>query len=96
MDSRFAGVAKPPPSLALISRYYKFSRCTKFIELPGLPLTVANLAQPRPFSSSHVNQILGNLIEAGLIYKNRHGRYSLAVPLLGDFIQRNRRSPRSS
>jgi len=28
------------------------------------------------------------LAEAGLVYKNRHGKYSLAVPLLGQFIQR--------
>jgi len=28
------------------------------------------------------------LAEAGLVYKNRHGKYSLTVPLLGQFIQR--------
>jgi DNA-binding IclR family transcriptional regulator len=28
------------------------------------------------------------LAEVGLVYKNRHGKYSLAVPLLGEFIQR--------
>ncbi len=43
---------------------------------------------PKPFSPSHVNQILGKLAENGLVYKNRHGRYSFAVPLLGDFIRR--------
>lgn len=43
---------------------------------------------PKPFSASHVNQILGKLAETGLVYKNRHGRYSFAVPLLGDFIRR--------
>lgn len=42
----------------------------------------------KPFSASHVNQMFGSLIEAGLIYKNRHGKYSFAVPLLGQFIQR--------
>jgi hypothetical protein len=41
-----------------------------------------------PFSSSHVNQMLVTLIENGLIYKNRHGRYSFAVPLLEQFIMR--------
>lgn len=45
-------------------------------------------APSKPFSSSHVNQMLGSLIEAGLVYKNRHGRYSFAVPLLGHFIRR--------
>jgi hypothetical protein len=42
----------------------------------------------KPFTSSHVNQMLQNLIEAGLIFKNRFGKYSLAVPLLSKFIQR--------
>ncbi len=42
----------------------------------------------KPFSNSHVNQMLASLSEAGLIYKNRHGKYSLAVPLLADFVKR--------
>ena len=42
----------------------------------------------KPFSSSHVNQLLSKLQEAGLIYKNRFGKYSFAVPLLGQFIKR--------
>jgi len=42
----------------------------------------------KPFSPSHANQMLATLSEAGLIYKNRHGKYSFAVPLLGDFIRR--------
>lgn len=42
----------------------------------------------RPFSASHVNQMLVVLGEAGLIYKNRHGRYSFAVPLFDRFILR--------
>src|SRR6266404_6149267 len=37
----------------------------------------------RPFSASHVSQMLAALSDAGLVYKNRHGRYSFAVPLLG-------------
>jgi hypothetical protein len=41
-----------------------------------------------PFSPSHVNQMLATLTSSGLIYKNRHGRYAFAVPLLGQFIQR--------
>jgi hypothetical protein len=32
--------------------------------------------------------MLSSLSEAGLVYKNRHGKYSLAVPLLGQFIIR--------
>lgn len=46
----------------------------------------------KPFKSSHVNQMLSQLADAGLIYKNRHGKYSFAVPLLGDFIQRQMQS----
>lgn len=41
-----------------------------------------------PFSSSHVNQMLSALANRGLVYKNRHGKYSFAVPLLGQFILR--------
>ncbi len=42
----------------------------------------------RSFSSSHVNQMLVSLTEHGLIYKNRYGKYSFAVPLMGQFIRR--------
>lgn len=42
----------------------------------------------KPFGSSHVNQMLSTLSEAGLIYKNRWGRYSFAVPLFDRFILR--------
>lgn len=45
-------------------------------------------ALQKSFTPSHVNQILSALIKSGLIYKNRHGKYSFAVPLLGQFIQR--------
>ena len=42
----------------------------------------------KPFSSSYVNQMLVVLSQAGLVYKNRHGKYSFAVPLFADFIGR--------
>lgn len=42
----------------------------------------------KPFTASHVNQMLVSLSDNGLIYKNRYGRYSLAVPLLAQFIKR--------
>lgn len=44
----------------------------------------------KPFSASHVNQILAKLADSGLVYKNRHGRYCFALPLLGDFIRRQK------
>lgn len=42
----------------------------------------------KPFTSSHVNQMLSTLGGAGLIYKNRFGKYSFAVPLFDRFILR--------
>lgn len=42
----------------------------------------------KPFSPSHVNQMLAALGNAGLVYKNRHGKYSFAVPLMSRFILR--------
>jgi hypothetical protein len=43
----------------------------------------------KPFSSSHVGQMLSTLNQAGLVYKNRYGKYSFAVPMFGDFIRRH-------
>jgi hypothetical protein len=42
----------------------------------------------KPFTPSHISQMLVSLCNAGLVYKNRHGKYSFAVPLLGRFILR--------
>ena len=42
----------------------------------------------KPFSNSHTNQMLAALSKQGLVFKNRHGKYSFAVPLLGSYIQR--------
>jgi hypothetical protein len=47
----------------------------------------------KTFSPSHANQMLASLAEGGMIYKNRLGRYSFAVPLLGRFILRNYNAP---
>lgn len=43
---------------------------------------------PKGFGNSHANQILSTLTNQGLVYKNRHGRYSFAVPLMASFIRR--------
>ncbi len=45
-------------------------------------------ASGKPFSPSHVNQMLGALMDQGLVFKNRHGKYSFAVPMLANFIRR--------
>ncbi len=48
----------------------------------------ANKRGLRAFSSSHINQMLASLSDAGLVYKNRYGKYSFAVPMLASFIKR--------
>ena len=42
----------------------------------------------KSFSGSQVGQMLKKLSEQGLVYKNRHGKYAFAVPLLDRFIRR--------
>jgi AAA+ ATPase superfamily predicted ATPase len=49
---------------------------------------VSKKEMEKPFSNSHVSQLLNSLIEAGLVYRNRYGKYAFAVPLLGQFIRR--------
>jgi hypothetical protein len=48
----------------------------------------ARTSQKKPFSPSHVNQMLATLTTSGLVYKNRHGKYSFAVPMFGKFVLR--------
>ncbi len=56
--------------------------------------TVQEIAQiskeisAKPFSNSHINQMLSTLAGSGLVYKDRRGKYCFAVPLLGQFIKR--------
>jgi len=49
--------------------------------------------QIKPFLRNDVSQMLPRLIEKGLLYKNRYGKYSFAVPLLGRFVNRKYDSP---
>ena len=51
-------------------------------------IVVASTIANDNFSNSHVSQMLATLSNAGLIYKNRHGKYSFAVPLMAGFIKR--------
>jgi hypothetical protein len=51
-------------------------------------VTASRAGGLKPFGSSHVTQMLAGLGAAGLVYKNRYGRYSFAVPLMGAFIRR--------
>jgi transposase-like protein len=48
----------------------------------------SNLILSKPFGRSHINQMLASLITSGLVYKDRHGKYLFAVPLMSDFIKR--------
>lgn len=65
-----------------------------FLALSDPEFTIQQLAAKtrevlkKPFSSSHINQMLTALAERSLVYKNRHGKYSFAVPLMEGFIQR--------
>ena len=65
------------------------------LDISGDEFTVAEIVERsralgggKPFSSSSVNQMLAALAGSGLVYKNRHGRYSFAVPLFGQFVLR--------
>jgi hypothetical protein len=51
-------------------------------------VTLSRKISAKAFSSSHVSQMFATLCDAGLIYKNRHGKYSFAVPLLDQYILR--------
>jgi hypothetical protein len=51
-------------------------------------LTKSEEVLERSFGRSQINQMLVSLITAGLIYKDRHGKYLFAVPLMADFISR--------
>lgn len=44
----------------------------------------------KPFSNSLVNQMLATLADRGLIFRNRHGKYSFAVPLFDKYILRQK------
>lgn len=41
------------------------------------------------FSSSHVNQMLGTLFTKGIVFKTRHGKYVLSIPLFAQYIRRH-------
>ena len=47
----------------------------------------------KPFTAGDVSQILPRLMDKGLIYKNRIGKYCFAVPLFSGFIRRRLRAP---
>lgn len=42
----------------------------------------------KPFRANDISQMLPRLIEAGLVYRDRHGKYLFAVPLFGAYVRR--------
>jgi type II secretory pathway predicted ATPase ExeA len=72
----------------LLAIVAKLPNCDGEFTVQEIIESPANTEQEKPFTSSHANQMLSSLADAGLIYKNRHGKYSFAVPLLGKFISR--------
>ena len=71
----------------LLAVVAQLSRCDDEFTV-GQVVEQSQASPTKPFSPSHVTQLLGKLAQNGLVYKNRHGRYSFAVPLLGEFIKR--------
>ena len=58
-------------------------------EFTGMEVSNKSKELPiKPFSPSHVIQMLNTLSDRGLVFRNRFGKYSLAVPLLSNFIRR--------
>lgn len=49
---------------------------------------ISQTVSSKPFSSSNILQMFNTLIDTGLIFRNRHGKYSFAVPMLSNFIKR--------
>ena len=64
------------------------------LDSPEREFTVQEIVQSskrlpvKGFSPSHASQILAALIDAGVVYRNRHGKYSFAVPLIAESIRR--------
>jgi hypothetical protein len=69
------------------------------LDRPDEEFTIAELTElakgllAKGFSPSSANQMLASLAERGMVYKNRLGKYSFAVPLLGRFILRTYELP---
>lgn len=41
-----------------------------------------------PMGASQINQFFSKLMDFGLVYRTRHGKYTLGIPLLAKFIER--------
>lgn len=78
----------------ITDRQRELLRVVAHLDYPDEEFTILELTEkakellPKPFSPSNASQMLTSLAERGMIYKNRFGKYSFAVPLLGRFIRR--------
>jgi hypothetical protein len=78
----------------LTDRQRQLVACISSLETAGEEFTVQEVVEAsaasleKGFSPSHTNQMLTTLTNAGLVYKNRHGKYAFAVPLFGQFVRR--------
>jgi hypothetical protein len=80
----------------LTDRQRELVACIASLDTEGEDFTVQQVVEAararleKGFSASHANQMLASLGNAGLVSKNRHGRYSFAVPRFGAFVRRQR------
>jgi len=62
-------------------------------QIVDISKSIADQHDIKPFKTGDVSSMIPKLIGIGLVYKNRHGRYLLAVPLLDGFIKRQFEPP---
>jgi hypothetical protein len=80
----------------LTDRQRELLACISLLDLEDEEFSVQEVVESsakrleKGFSASHVNQMLSALTNAGLVSKNRHGKYSFAVPLFSAFVRRQR------
>ena len=72
---------------ALLSVIAELERCDEEFSVQEV-VERSQQVLDRPFSNSHVSQMLVALASQGLVFKNRYGRYSFAVPMLGGYVRR--------
>jgi hypothetical protein len=72
----------------LLTVIAQLENCDSEFSVQEIVESPTNTSLGKPFGSSHINQMLASLSDSGLVYKNRYGKYSFAVPLLSDFINR--------
>ncbi|MGR3913090.1 MAG: ATP-binding protein [Gammaproteobacteria bacterium] len=77
----------------LTDRQRDLLRIIAFLENSNAEFTVQEIVNASKgsgdaFGGSHVNQMLTSLYEKGMVFKTRHGKYVLVVPLLDEYIRR--------